>query len=348
MILKNKKALILSSLLILLPIPVGFLLRDQFPAGYVDGLGYTLWVPSVSLLAGQWLCIALTAMDPGNKKRNRKPLTVVLWIMPLMSNLTCGMLYALMLGVEFSPTSWMTAAFGLMFAVIGNYMPKTKMNSTMGIKVPWTYSSEENWNATHRFAGRVWVIGGLLMLFGIALPEGAAVALMFVAIVALCVLPLCYSWRFYKRERAEGKVEKAGYSAVDKKILKGSMVFLAVLLIFVAAVMFTGDLEYEFGQDSLTVKADWYADLIVSYDRMDSVAYHEGHIPGMRVGGFGSMRLLMGFFQNEELGTYTRYTYYRPEACVILETDGRTVVLSGENMEQTRNLFRELKSRTGK
>ena len=74
MILKNKKALILSSLLILLPIPVGFLLRNQFPAEFMADLGYTVWLPPLCLLAGHWLCILLTAVDPGNKNRNRKPL----------------------------------------------------------------------------------------------------------------------------------------------------------------------------------------------------------------------------------------------------------------------------------
>lgn len=346
MILKNKKALILSSLLILLPIPVGLLLRDRFPAEYMDSFAQTVWLPPLSLLAGHWLCILLTALDPGNKNRNRKPLTMVLWIIPLMSNLTCGILYALLLGVEFSPVSWMTAAFGVMFAVIGNYMPKTKMNSTMGIKVPWAYSSEENWAATHRFAGKVWVIGGLLMLFGTVLPEDAAVVLMFTAIVALSVLPIWYSWRFYRKERAEGKVQKAGYSAVDKKILKGSMVFLAVLLVFVVLILFAGDLEYQFGQEMLEIKADWYRDLTVAYDKIDSIEYHDGNVPGIRVGGFGSFRLLMGFFQNDEIGTYTRYTYYKPEACVVLTAGGRTMILSGENVAQTRELYEELLEKT--
>ena len=346
MILKNKKALILSSLLILLPIPVGFLLRDLFPAEFMADLGYTVWVPPLCLLAGHWLCITLTAVDPGNKNRNRKPLTMVLWILPLMSNLTCGILYALLLGVDFSPVSWMTAAFGVMFAVIGNYMPKTKMNSTMGIKVSWAYSSEENWNATHRFAGRVWVIGGLLMLFGVVLPEGAAVALMFVMIVALCVLPLWYSWRFYKREKAEGKNVTARYSPVDKKILKGSMVFLAVLLAFVVVILFTGDLEYSFGEDAMTIRADWYSDLTVKYESVDSIEYRDGKIPGLRVGGFGSFRLLMGFFKNDEFGTYTRYTYYDPEACVVLTTGSRTIVLSGENGVETTALYERLLEKT--
>ena len=342
MILKNKKALILSSLLILLPIPVGFLLRERFPAEFMYGFGYTVWLPPLCLLAGQWLCIGLTMLDPGNKNRNRKPLAMVLWIIPLMSNLTCGILYALLLGVDFSPFSWMTAAFGVMFMVIGNYMPKTKMNRTMGIKIPWTYSSEENWNTTHRFAGRVWVVGGLLMLFGVVLPESAAIALMFVAIVALCVLPLWYSWRFYKKERAAGKVQKAGYSAVDKKILKGSMVFLVLLLVFVVLIMFTGDLEYSFGEETMTIQADWYSDMTLSYDKIDSVEYRDGNIPGMRVGGFSSMRLLMGFFRNEEFGTYTRYTYCKPESGVIVTSGDRIIVLSGKDTAETTALYQQL------
>jgi len=346
MIFENKKVLILSSLLILLPIPVGFVLRERFPAEFMGNFGYSVWLPPLSLLVGHWVCIGGTALDPGNKNRNRKPLTMVLWIIPLISNLICGILYALLLGVDFSPVSWMTAAFGVMFAVIGNYMPKTKMNSTMGIKVPWTYSSEENWTATHRFAGKVWFVGGMLMLLGVVLPEGTAIVLMFAAIVVLCVLPVWYSWRFYRKERAEGKAQKAGYSAVDKRILKASMVFLVVLLIFVAGLMFTGDLDMQFGEESFTVEASYYSDLTVKYDTIESVEYREGNVPGVRVGGFGSFRLLMGFFKNDEFGTYVRYTYYRPEACIVLTTGSRTVVLSAETAEKTQELYQTILEKT--
>lgn len=348
MILKNKKALILSSLLILLPIPVGLFLEKRFPAEFLDGFGYTMWLPSLSLLLGHWLCIGITAFDPSNKNRNRKPLTVVLWIMPLMSNLICGMLYALLLGAEFSPASWMTAAFGLMFAAIGNYLPKVRMNSTMGIKIPWTYSSEENWEATHRFAGKVWFAGGLLMLFGVLLPEKAAIRVMLLAVLVLVVIPVWYSWRFYQKERAEGKVGKAGYGPADKKIMKVSLVLLAALLVFVAAILFVGELSYRFEEDTFTVEADWYSDLTVRYENIETVEYRDENVPGMRVGGFGSMRLLMGFFRNEEFDTYTRYTYYRPEACVVLKTERQTIVLSGETAEQTREIYQTLLEKTGK
>lgn len=346
MILKNKKALILSSLLILLPVAVGFALRDRFPAEYMDSFAWTVWLPPLSLLAGHWLCILLTVLDPGNKTRNWKPLTLLLWIIPLLSNLTCGILYALLLGVEFSPAGWMMAAFGLMFAAIGNYLPKTKMNATMGIRISWTYSSEENWAATHRFAGKVWVIGGVLMFVGAFLPESAAVTLMFVTIVALCVIPIWYSWRFYRREKAEGKALKAGYLPINKQIRKIFFVFLAVLMVFAAVLLFTGELEYDFREEAVTIEADWYSDLTVKYDTIQAMEYRDGNVSGTRVGGFGSFRLLMGFFKNDEFGTHTRYTYYKPEACVVLTTDSRTIVLSGEDAGETRAIYETLLEKT--
>ena len=46
---------------------------------------------------------------------------------------------------------------GLLFMIIGNYLPKVKQNNTIGIRVVWTLQDEENWSATHRFSGKLWV-----------------------------------------------------------------------------------------------------------------------------------------------------------------------------------------------
>lgn len=304
--MNNKKHLIFSSLLILLPIPLSYALRHQLPTEFVSSFFWMAWLLPLSLLGAQWLCIFMTKLDKGNKNRNRKPLSLVLWIIPLIGNLCFGIMYALYLGLDFSPTAWMIIPMGLMFAVIGNYLPKTKMNSTMGIKVKWAYSSEANWNATHRFAGRLWVAGGILVAASAFLPEEAAIIAMILLIVVLSVVPMWYSWKFYQKEYAEGKVEKANYSKLDRRILKFSQVFLVLLTVFVLSIMFTGDLEYSFEADSLTIQADWYADFSLRYDVIEAVEFREGNVPGIRVGGFGSGRLLMGFFQNDEFGTYTR------------------------------------------
>ena len=356
-ILKNKKALILSSLLILLPIPVGLLLWDRFPEsmaihyginGQADGyssIPFAVFIPSLLLLAGHWLCIFLTTRDPGNKDRNAKPLTLVLWIIPVIANLCCGLMYALAMGVEVSVELIMGIALGLMFAAIGNYLPKCKMNSTMGIKISWTYSSEENWNATHRFAGKVWVVSGITMALGALLPGGWGIAIMIAAMIGLAVIPMAYSYRFYKKELAEGKEVKAGYSAMDQKVLKASGYAAAAVLIFVLFVLFAGNIEFQFREDHLFIDASMYTDHFLYYDAIESVELREGNVSGTRVGGFGSARLLMGWFKNEEFGTYTRYTYTDPDACIILELKNSKMVLSGKTREETMEIYETLLSK---
>ncbi|ANB60292.1 SdpI family protein [Anoxybacteroides amylolyticum] len=54
---------------------------------------------------------------------------------------------------------------GVLFIVLGNYMPKIKPNYFFGIRTPWTLENEEVWQKTHRVGGKVFVImGGLIML----------------------------------------------------------------------------------------------------------------------------------------------------------------------------------------
>lgn len=354
MLKQYKKSLILTSLLTLLPIPIGLLLWNRFPetmavhfgiTGEADGYAspnFAVFALPLLMLAFHWLCIFFTARDKGNQGRNQKMFHIVLWTIPIISNLSLLGLYAFALDVEFSPVVWTVVPMGLLFALIGNYLPKTRMNSTMGIKVPWAYSSEENWNATHRFAGKVWVIGGILVALCGLLPHVWAISAMIVFMVVLCVLPIVYSYRFYRKEKAEGKVQSTGYSATDKKILKGSGVFLIVFTIFILFVLFYGDITYSFREDYLFVESNMYTDYVLRYEKIDDLEFREGNVPGLRVGGYGSFRLLMGFFENEEFGTYTRYTYYKPEACVVVTSGDKKIVLSGKTYEETESLYQNL------
>ena len=342
MILKNKKSLILASLATLLPIPVGLALWDRFPAAFSPG--FFVFAMPLTMLAAQWLCVLFSALDKSNRNRNRKPMALVLWIIPFISCMFSGIMYALFLGVEFSPAAWTFAGMGLLMAVIGNYLPKYRMNATMGIKTRTTYSSEANWNATHRFGGKVWTVCGLGMMLCALLPDVWGVAVMVVLIAVMIILPMVFSYRFYRKELAEGKDVKLRFPVTNKKILAVSGVFLAALFLFVGAIMFTGDLTYHFEEDSFTIEASYYSDLTVRYDEIEAVEYRDGVAAGMRVGGFGSARLLMGFFKNEEFGTYTRYSYCTPSS-VVLTVEGKTLVLSGENMEDTWYLFQEIQRR---
>ncbi len=327
------KTFILASAMILLPIPVQLLLGREWSV--------SMCIP-LMMLAAQWFCMFWTLKDPGNKNQNPKPMKTVLWILPVLSNVCCGIDYALTTGLNFSISSILFLVLGGMFAIIGNYLPKVKMNSTMGIKVPWAYTSEENWNATHRFGGRAWFAGGIGIMLGAFLPESWGVAIVLIGTIVFTVLPIAYSYRCYRMQKARGDALIPFPPMANTKAGKISLAFLAALLIFVGCMMFTGDIEYRFEEDRFTIEADFYDDRVLVYDVIESVEYRDANVPGTRAWGFGSFRLLMGTFQNEEFGTYTRYTYYRPESAVILTSMKKTYVLSGKNPEETQALYRQL------
>jgi uncharacterized membrane protein len=68
------------------------------------------------------------------------------------------------LGYNYPVGTLIPVMIGILFIVLGNYMSKIKPNWFMGIRTPWTLSSEENWNKTHRLGAKIFVIGGILMM----------------------------------------------------------------------------------------------------------------------------------------------------------------------------------------
>ena len=356
---EKKKQLIFSSLLILLPIVVGLLLCEKLPDtltthwgfdGQADGrsaLPVAVFVPPLLLLAGHWVCIFFTSRDPGNMGRNSQLGSIVLWIMPLLSNAVCATMYALALGKDFSPIAPTMVLMGLMFAVIGNYLPKTRMNGTMGIKVYWAYTSEENWNATHRFGGKVWFVGGIVLMFTVFLPEKWSVIVMILSIFVLALIPILYSYLYYRKQLARGDALNFTKGAALGKAGKFSLVFVVMILAFVAVLMFTGSINVHLEEDAMHIEASWYTDLTVKYHIIDSIEYREGNIDGIRVGGWGSAKLLLGFFRNEEFGNYTRYTVTNPDACIVIYTERDVLVLSGDTLEETQFIYDSLITKIG-
>ena len=173
---KNVKGLILPSIMILLPILVGVFLWERLPeqvpihwnaAGQVDGWsgrGFFVFAMPLIMLALEWLCAFATLTDPKKKEHGQKIFFLVIWIIPALQLVLTGITYAAALGKAVAVEVVTPILLGVMFMAIGNYMPKCKQNYTIGIKIPWTLNSEENWNKTHRFAGKVWMIGGVLLL----------------------------------------------------------------------------------------------------------------------------------------------------------------------------------------
>ena len=176
MIKKYWKTLLITSLVILLPVVAGLLLWDQLPqqlpshwnaAGEIDGWSskaFAVFGMPLIMLAVQWLCLLATGADPKKQNHPPKVLQLVLWIIPVLTVVLMLITYAMALGREVRVEVVMPVLIGLVLTIIGNYLPKCKQNYTIGIKIPWTLNSEENWNRTHRFAGRLWVVCGLVCM----------------------------------------------------------------------------------------------------------------------------------------------------------------------------------------
>jgi uncharacterized membrane protein len=93
----------------------------------------------------------------------------------------------------------MMILMGILFILIGNYMPKTRQNYTIGIKVPWALDNEENWNRTHRLAGYLWVAGGLILVI-LALAGLSNPVLMIGVVVVFTLVPAIYSWWLHAKK----------------------------------------------------------------------------------------------------------------------------------------------------
>lgn len=208
MIKKNWKLLVVTSVVIALPILIGVILWDRLPArmpthwnatGEVDGWSSkpfaVFGLPGI-LLALHWLCVLGTAADPKKRNHSEKLLHLVHWITPALSVVLGAVTYLTALGQPVRIEVLLPLLTGLLFTIIGNYMPKCKQNYTIGIKIPWTLNSEENWNRTHRFAGRLWFLGGLLI---IATGFLGNVWIFLTITLVMAFIPFLYSYALHRK-----------------------------------------------------------------------------------------------------------------------------------------------------
>lgn len=102
----------------------------------------------------------------------------------------------------------LAAEVGIALVIVGNYLPKLKSNWFVGVRTPWTLSSEVSWHLTHRLAGRLFVIAGALDVV-IALVQPAIAPLVTLAtLVIAAVISVVYSYVVWRRDsaRASGAI----------------------------------------------------------------------------------------------------------------------------------------------
>jgi len=173
-------------------------------AGEIDDWGSkttgAFMLPTV-MLGIYILFLVLPYMDPRKKRYEQFAKfyhgfkAVILIFMAIMYFLIA----ANTLGYNINIRIWVPILVGLLFILIGNYMGKIKPNWFMGIRTPWTLSNEDVWNKTHRMGGKLFILGGLLMILTPWLAPTAQLYLFIFIILLLSLGTMGYSFWLYKK-----------------------------------------------------------------------------------------------------------------------------------------------------
>jgi uncharacterized membrane protein len=170
------------------------------------GPKWVLWLLGPGLMAGVTL---FTCLGPWLSPRRFDLDSFRSTWRQLMLLLFCmiGYIYAAMLLADIRQSidagRMILGGVCVIMVLMGNLMGKVRKNFYIGIRTPWTLANDRVWNATHRFAARTWISGGLLgLLFTIA---GLRVLSIFALLVA-GIIPYTYSLVIYKQMERHGEV----------------------------------------------------------------------------------------------------------------------------------------------
>lgn len=175
--------------------------------GEADGYGSkgTIFLlPSIMGVVGFMVYLLLTNIKFIDPKRyqevdDRVFKNFAIGMVVFLSSLSIAILYMIVHpGVPFEKILFTLMGSGFVF--MGSYFPKVKQNYFLGLRLPWTLENQQNWNATHKLAGRIWIYGGIIqILFAWILSGVAVIVLFFVVMLVMVLVPTIYSYRMFKK-----------------------------------------------------------------------------------------------------------------------------------------------------
>ena len=118
--------------------------------------------------------IFMIGRDSKNSAMNEKMIRAIYWLTPIVSFSTSYLIYSKALGSTTNPSVFVSVLLGLIFVIMGNYMPKLKVN--------------------------LWVLGGLILLLEAGLQFALSYVLALV-ILAIVLIPVMYSYQLSRKNR---------------------------------------------------------------------------------------------------------------------------------------------------
>src|SRR5665647_597906 len=207
----NTKRLIIWGLAIVPLLIIGIFnnsLPDQIPIhwsldGSVQyGSHFTLWINGLMGILFAILFPILRKIDPRSKNYDKFgkyydefQIFLMLFFIAITSVIVSESLNPGRINVEMV----IVLLVGVLFAIIGNMMPKFKNNFFIGIRTPWTLANAEVWNRTHRLAGIMWVFGGLVIIAAaIMLSSSALFTVVMGVTLTISIVPALMSYFWFR------------------------------------------------------------------------------------------------------------------------------------------------------
>jgi uncharacterized membrane protein len=186
-------------------------LPEQVPLHYnikgeVDRYGdksELIMIPIMMPLLIYVIFLVVPYIDPKKQlhKMGNKYYTLKLLLTVFMSILALIILYTAK-NQSWSNPSYILLMMGVLFIILGNYFKTLKANYFIGIRTPWTLESEYVWKETHKTAGKIWFVGGILVVLFSLILDQKTNFIVFMSITGiLALVPIVHSYLLYKRQK---------------------------------------------------------------------------------------------------------------------------------------------------
>jgi len=209
-----KKTNIIIIIVILISFAIGIYFYSQFPdriashwniKGEVDSYMSKFWglflMPII--LLGLWLLFLLIPkIDPLKKniEKFRKYYNGFVVLISLFLFYIYLLAIAWNTGMRFDMGRAMVPAMGILFYYIGILLKHAKRNWFIGIRTPWTLSSDKVWEKTHEIAGKFFKIAGVIAILGIFFPKWVFLIVV-VPVILFTIYIFVYSYFLYQKEK---------------------------------------------------------------------------------------------------------------------------------------------------
>jgi len=211
---KNNVIILLSSIICLLPLILSAVVYNDLPEQIALQLGTggapQNFVPRAFAAFGIPFLFAVLNIiskvrllnDPKKANASRMTQIFMLWFIPVLSLIIVPVALFRAMGVMIPILMLAPLLIGIVLILYGNYLPKNRQNYVIGYRTPWTLNNADNWSKTHRLAGRLWVIGGIIMIVqAFVLFESAVWLILLGSIITLViVIPPIYSYALYAKK----------------------------------------------------------------------------------------------------------------------------------------------------